>query len=88
MEKEINLRMKKCIGSFVLFTFIWAIIEVDNLSAANFLPSLTSNELILPPEQGRVIEFFQGSSKKTVICIEDIHSNTEVQKNINSILKD
>ncbi|MFC1546228.1 hypothetical protein ACFL4O_00730 [bacterium] len=81
---------KKVISSIVLTLFALsaagAQISTSVTMAKGVVSQGNSLNLLLAPEQGRVLETYKGNSGKTVICIQDYHCHGEVQNNIAHIL--
>lgn len=55
-------------------------------AASLFTKSAPSPMLLIAPEVGKITDQFKGSDGPTVVCIQDLHCNKEVQGNIFRIL--
>lgn len=55
-------------------------------SAGLGVPRDTTAALILSPDSGTVVEQFKGTTKRMVVCIQDVHCNAQAQKKIYEVL--
>ncbi len=73
--------------SFALPYLTWAFEANNYLIGRTILPQVSffGKKLTIPEKFGTMANSFQGN-EKTIVCIQDLHCNYEVQKNISNII--
>lgn len=90
VAKTLALVVSLCfVWPYVAFAFEPATYPRDLIEEFRYVP-LTANgqTLDIKPEWGRVTSSYRGTSGKTVVFIQDLHCNYEVQSNIQAMLSD
>ncbi|MDR0675489.1 MAG: hypothetical protein LBF97_00410, partial [Elusimicrobiota bacterium] len=77
-------KITKNISIITLISFFMT--GLNNFSYANFIPNTNVETLNIPIKYGKITENFEGDSYEKIYLIQDLHCNTEVQKNIFKIL--
>ena len=84
MKKIISLFVAMCFINLIAIDIYSVIVPVNNISSINNIS--TTNYLLLPTDIGKIVQDMYILGNRTIINIQDLHSDEYTQKNIISIL--